>query len=291
MSHFEPVKSAAEVGVLGAGRLGTTLALALARAGHAVGAVASREPTRAAELAERLPDARALSPDALVARSAIVVLAVPDDAIATLAAGLKWRADQRVVHCSGALGLDVLEPARSAGALRGCFHPLQTFPERFGDPARLRAIAIGIEGDSELDAELRALCRELGATPLSLAGVDRARYHAAAVFASNYVVALHAAAARAFAQAGLTPDAARAALAPLTAATADAIARLPLPHALTGPIARGDARTVEQHLRALAADPALHALYAQLGAALLELPLSLTSERRAALEALLRGVV
>src|SRR5436190_2170950 len=131
MSHFEPVKNAAEIGVLGAGRLGTTLALALVRAGHAVRAVASREPNRAAALA--------------------------------------------------------------AGALRGCFHPLQTFPDRFADPARLRAITIGIEGDGELDAELRALCRELGATPLSLAGVDRARYHAAAVFASNYVVALHAA--------------------------------------------------------------------------------------------------
>jgi predicted short-subunit dehydrogenase-like oxidoreductase (DUF2520 family) len=291
MSHFEPVKNAAEIGVLGAGRLGTTLALALVRAGHAVGAVASREPTRTAELAERLPDARAVSADALVAGSATVVLAVPDDAIAPLAQSLAWRSGQRVVHCSGALGLDVLEPARAAGALRGCFHPLQTFPERFADPVRLHAIAIGIEGDGELDAELHALGRELGATPLSLAGVDRARYHAAAVFASNYVVALHAAAARAFAQAGLTRDAARAALAPLTAATADAIARLPLPHALTGPIARGDARTVERHLQALAVDPELRALYAQLGAALLDLPLALAPERRATLEALLRGVV
>jgi predicted short-subunit dehydrogenase-like oxidoreductase (DUF2520 family) len=195
------------------------------------------------------------------------------------------------VHCSGALGLDVLDPARAAGALRGCFHPLQTFPERFADAARLRGITIGLEGDAELDAELRALCRELGATPLSLAGIDRARYHAAAVFASNYVVALHAAAARAFAQAGLTPDAARAALAPLTQATAEAIARLPLTHALTGPIARGDARTVEEHVRALAADPALRALYAQLGTALLELPLPLPPERRTALEAVLRGVI
>jgi predicted short-subunit dehydrogenase-like oxidoreductase (DUF2520 family) len=291
MPHFEPVKSTTEVGVLGAGRLGTTLARALAHAGHAVGAVASREPARAAELVARLPNARAVTPAVLVARSAVVVMAVPDAAVATLAESLPWRAQQRVVHCSGALGLDVLDAARAAGALRGCFHPLQTFPERFGDTARLRGIAIGIEGDAELDAELRAICHELGATPLSLTGVDRARYHAAAVFASNFVVALHAAAARAFAQAGLTSDAARAALAPLTAATADAIARLPLERALTGPIARGDAGTVEQHLRALAPDPGLRTLYAQLGAALLELPLSLPAERRAALEALLRGVI
>src|SRR5262245_20312909 len=118
MSHFEPVKNTADLGVLGAGRLGTTLALAIARAGHAVTAVASREPTRAAELAERLPGARALDPETLVARSAVVILAVPDDAVAVVAARLPWRAQQRVVHCSGALGLDVLDPARAAGALR-----------------------------------------------------------------------------------------------------------------------------------------------------------------------------
>ena len=83
-------------------------------------------------------------------------------------------------------------------------------------------------------------CTALGASPLDLSGVDRARYHAAAVLASNYVIALHEAAARAFELAGLPRKAARGALAPLTLGAANALAGLPLEQALTGPLARGD---------------------------------------------------
>jgi predicted short-subunit dehydrogenase-like oxidoreductase (DUF2520 family) len=148
-------------------------------------------------------------------------------------------------------------------------HPLQSFPDTTHGAARFRDIACGIEGDAELANALRTLCHDLGATSFSLAGVDRARYHAAAVFASNYLVALHAAAERAWALAGLPPDRARGALAPLTLGAAAHIARLPLADALTGPIARGDAATVARHLASLAEDQDLMELYRRLGMALL----------------------
>jgi predicted short-subunit dehydrogenase-like oxidoreductase (DUF2520 family) len=221
-----------------------------------------------------------------------VWLAVPDAAIPVVAQALSWTTGQRVVHASGALGLDVLDPVRSAGGLRGCLHPLQTFPERFADPLRFRGIVCGIEADGVLGAELAQLSAELGASALRLEGVDRARYHAAAVFASNYLVALHAAAAQAWALAGLPPELARGALAPLTLAAAESVQRLPLEAALTGPLARGDLDTLAAHTRALEQAPELRELYRRLGAALLELPLSLTEAQRTALAALLRdGVI
>jgi predicted short-subunit dehydrogenase-like oxidoreductase (DUF2520 family) len=276
-----------KIGVIGAGRLGSSLALALGRSGSPVSLVADSQHEAAAAVAARVPGAQAVDTARLVEQADLVLLTVPDGLIASSAAMLRWRAGQRVVHCSGAVGLDALAPAQAAGALRGCFHPLQTFPERFGDAARLSGIAIGVEADGALERELERWCERLGASFLPLRGVDRARYHAAAVFAGNFVVALHQAAAHAFAGAGLSPELARRALAPLTAASADAIARLPLAEALTGPVARGDAQTVAGHLHALEDTPALRELYVRLSAALLELPLALPAEQRAALEALL----
>jgi predicted short-subunit dehydrogenase-like oxidoreductase (DUF2520 family) len=231
----------------------------------------------------------ALGAHELVEACDLVLLAAPDDALAPLIAALPWRAGQAAVHCSGALGLQVLEPARAAGALCGCMHPLQSFPERFGAPERFHGVVCGVEADGALGARLEALCTQLGARSVRLEGIDRARYHAAAVLASNYVVALHAAAAEAWTLAGLPEGLAREALAPLTQGVAENIGRLPLERALTGPIARGDAATVARQLAALAQRPALQAVYRRLGAALLALPLPLPPERRAALEALLRN--
>ena len=105
---------------------------------------------------------------------------------------------------------------------------------------------------------------------------------------SNDVIALMAAAARTWTQAGLPEDAARGALAPLLLAAASNVARLPLERALTGPVARGDASTVEDHLNALAGDADLSTIYRALARELLRLDLGHPSEARAALESLLR---
>lgn len=275
------------IGLIGAGRLGTSIALALERAGHPIALVASASASSAQTLAERLSSATCVDADAVVARCELVLLAVPDTTLSTLAAALSWAPNQHVVHSSGALGVDVLEPARAAGALRGCFHPLQTFPERFGDPARFAGVVCGIEAEGVLGERLERFARELGATTVRLEGIDRARYHAAAVFASNYLVALHVAAAQAWSLAGLPPAVARPALAPLTEAAAQSVRRFTLEAALTGPLARGDLATVAGHLRALEAAPELKELYQRLGMALLALPLALSSEQRVLLATLL----
>lgn len=245
------------VGVIGLGRLGTSLAAALREAGYRLRAVAAH-----GELPAGLGEGVAQgSADDVLAACDVVFLTVQDGAIAPLAANLPWQRHHSAVHCSGALGLDALAAAAAAGAATGCFHPLQSFPSRAPEPERFRGVYCGIEGTDELAATLTRLANDFGAHALDLTGADRALYHAAAVFSSNNVIALMAAARQAWAMAGLPPDLARPALSPLLTAVAGNIAASDLREALTGPVARGDAGTVQRHLAALEGAPALHELY------------------------------
>lgn len=275
------------IGVLGVGRLGSALAAALTAAGIGQVTVGSRRSDPAQALAAAL-GIEAASPGVLVERSDLMFLTVPDAAIESAADDLPWRAGQAAVHCSGALGLDVLHAAAARGAATGCLHPLQTFPAG-GLPTEasglFRGIVCGIEShDASLSALLEAITAGLGARVVRLEGTDRALYHAAAVLVSNDVVALAAAARRTWTQAGLSADAAREALAPLLLAAARNVGRLPLEEALTGPVARGDLATVERHLRALEVEPELREIYRRLALELLRLdldqPPAVTTELR-----------
>lgn len=273
----------AAIGVLGLGRLGACLARALHAAGVTNITLASRERVVAERLSLSLPGAHAVDAGALPEAAALLFLAVPDAQVKNVCAGLQLSAAHSVVHLSGVLDIECLSSAAAHGAKVGAMHPLQAFPHGAG-VERFRGIHVGVEAsDVSLTRELEQIVRGLDATPFSLAGVDRAAYHAAAVFASNYTVALHAAAAAVWERAGLPLEQARAALAPLTLGAAQAIAEHELPKALTGPIARGDVASVEQHLRVLRDDPERAALYRMLGRELLKLPLGLTEEARAAL--------
>ncbi|MFN8508491.1 MAG: DUF2520 domain-containing protein [Dehalococcoidia bacterium] len=253
------------IGIIGAGRTAMSLGPALSRAGYGVVAVASRERESARRLAEAIDgDVRVAAANQVVDAADLVFLTVPDGAIAGEAARLPWRAGQATVHCSGALGLEVLAAVRAAKGLAGCLHPLQTFPSREAEPGRFAGARCGIEGDGRLAAMLETMVTALGARPFSLAGIDRAAYHAAAVFASNFVVGLMSAAGRAWEAAGLPGEVAREALAPLLLASASNAAGKPSLAALSGPVARGDAGTVARHLEALAGEPELRALYVAL---------------------------
>ncbi|MDA0352289.1 MAG: DUF2520 domain-containing protein [Chloroflexi bacterium] len=283
------IDRSSSIGIIGAGRVAGALADALLKCGRPLDGVASRTLERAEALAKYLPFVRATTIEELVATNDLVFLAVPDDAIEGLSSGLAWRSGQAVVHLSGGRGLEVLAMATAAGAVAGCLHPLQTFPGG-EEPARARArfngIACGVEAAAPLDALLEAIVDDLGGHSFRLEGVDRAAYHAAAVFVSNDVVAAMGAATRAWALAGLAEADARAALSPLLQATAAAIAGRTLPEALTGPVARGDVETVRRHLQSLAGDPALHGLYRRLGAELLRLELGHSPETASALSEL-----
>lgn len=280
------------VGFVGAGRAGGALAPALAAAGWPVVAVASRTPAAAAALAARLPEARAVSDAQGVADLAdIVFLTVPDTAIAPVASAVAWRRGQAVIHTSGADSLAPLAPAARAGALVGCLHPLQTFAgEPDPDPLRVfKGITCALEGDPALLPTLEALTLALGARPLVLPAEARAAYHAAAVIAANYVVTLLHLAADLWTSFGVSEEVAVEALLPLVRRAVDNVADQGTRRALTGPIARGDAATVEKHLTALrTARPDTIDPYAALARATLALAGKggkLTDEQHAALMA------
>lgn len=279
------------IAIVGAGRLGASLAAALVASRYRVTAVTSRSIARAQEVVAAL-DGAALAttePEQALSVADIVFLTVQDGVIGPLTDDLRWRKGQSVVHCSGALGLDVLGAAAKAGAEVGCLHPLQSFPSRTPEPERFRGVYCGIEASGEMGDLLEQITIDLGSQPLRLDGADRALYHAAAVFASNYVVALMAAARRTWELAGLPPETARPALAPLLRAVAANVSKSELGQALTGPIARGDAGTVERHLRALADEADLNELYRRLGTELLTLSPEIGGQGRSQLQDLLRG--
>jgi predicted short-subunit dehydrogenase-like oxidoreductase (DUF2520 family) len=284
------VARTSSIGIIGAGRLGGALADALLKSGRPLDTVASRTLEGADALAAHLPFVNAAPVEELVAQCEVVFLAVPDDQLESVADAQRWRDGQAVVYLSGGRGLDVLAPVTEAGGLAGCLHPLQTFPSG-EEPARARTrfagIACGIEAPAPLDALLEAIVDDLDARSFRLEGVDRAAYHAAAVFVSNDIVAAMAAATRAWSLAGLPSEDAREALSPLLRSSAEAIASRPLEEALTGPVARGDVETVRRHLGSLEAEPELRALYRLLAGELLRLELGHSSEAASALRELL----
>ncbi|MDQ2923546.1 MAG: DUF2520 domain-containing protein [Candidatus Dormibacteraeota bacterium] len=188
--------------------------------------------------------------------NALVFLAVPDDAVSTVAAGLA-ESDSRIpesvafVHLSGSLLLSALEPLGGRHPV-GSFHPLQSFPEP-RSPASFHGIVVGVDASTAaLQRRLASIARALGARPKRVSDSQRALYHAAAVFASNYVDALFGTAVNLLKLAGWSEKDATSGLLPLTEGTLVTVGKRGPVRALTGPVRRGDVKTVERHLAALA---------------------------------------
>ena len=254
--------------IVGAGMVGRSLAAALHGRGARVAAIASRRLEAAQAAAQLTGGTRATTDPAEAAREAdAVVLAVPDDAIATVcervAAGGGFAAGDVAIHCSGVLDADVLDAARACGAHALACHPIQTFARV--DAALFEGIVCSLEGDAEAVGFGRELAELLGARAVVVRAEDKALYHAALCIACNYFVTLADAGAGLLAGVGFG-DAALAALLPLLRGTVGNLERVGLPRALTGPIGRGDVATVERHLAELAARaPALLPLYRVVG--------------------------
>ena len=263
------------LGFIGAGTVGTALAMRLREKGYPVAAVSSRTQASARRLAEMAPGCRVHETAQGVADEAeMVFITTPDDAIAGVAAGVRWHPGQSVVHTSGACSLEVLEPARKLGARVGAIHPLQTFASIQQAIENLPGSTFALEAEGELLSKLRDIAHALEGQVVELRGGDRALYHAAAVFACNYWVTLVKLAADLWGGFGVPTDQAVKALIPLLRGTLNNLAQVGLPQALTGPIARGDVGTIKRHIEALERKaPELLSTYRELG--LQTLPIAL----------------
>ncbi|GEL95718.1 Rossmann-like and DUF2520 domain-containing protein [Cellulomonas composti] len=252
------------VGVIGAGRVGAVLGNALRAAGHpVVGVSAVSEQSR--ERAELLlPGVPVLDVPEVVRRAELVLLAVPDDSLGPLVAGLadlgRWQAGQLVVHTSGRYGTGVLDPARQCGAIPLALHPAMTFTGTSLDLSRLVGAAFAVTSPAAVLPIGQALVVEIGGEPVVVDEEARGLYHAALAHGANHLVVLVSQAAQALAAAGVE-DPSRV-LAPLLEAALDGALRAGAPRegvttgagaigALTGPVRRGDAGTVRGHLEAL----------------------------------------
>jgi predicted short-subunit dehydrogenase-like oxidoreductase (DUF2520 family) len=251
------------VSIIGAGRMGTALAIALAKRGYPIRALVSRRIGRARDAAKLLEE-HSVDPVPLSARqlhllplSEILVITTPDDAIVSIAARLAAIVIARsgrctVLHTSGALSSEVLAQLQSKGQVFiGSMHPLVSVSDPLQGAADLAEAFFCIEGEQKAVRVARSIVRDIGGKSFAVSPLDKPLYHAAAVMASGHVVALVDIARELLRKCGLTNDLARAVLAPLISSTAANLSSQPPEKALTGTYARADSETVKSHLSAL----------------------------------------
>jgi len=244
------------VGVVSAGRVGSVLGAALARAGHTVVGASGLSAASIRRAEQLLPGVPLLPPDEVVRKADLVLLALPDDSLAGMIRGLvatdSLRPGQIVVHTSGAHGVATLGPAADAGALPLALHPVMTFTGRSEDLERIATCSIGVtatDGDEVAWNVGEALAVEMGAEPVRIPESARALYHAALTHGANHLMTLVADCTELLRDSGIGQP--ERLIAPLLSAALDNVLRHG-DRALTGPVARGDAGTVRAHLAVLA---------------------------------------
>ncbi len=247
-------KQKPEVSIIGSGRLGTALAVALERKRYPIGSVVARHAQNARK-AGKLLDARV---QVLAAKdmhrlkpAELFLITTPDDQIAETAATLgqlKFADAPTALHTSGALSADVLSPLREQGWHTGSIHPLISISD---SAATLRGAFWSVEGDQAALRLGKSIIKDLEGQSFSLKSENKALYHAAAVMTSGNVVALFDVALEMLQHCGLTRKTARSILLPLLASTVRSLETKTPEQALTGTFSRGDLETVKRHVDTL----------------------------------------
>jgi predicted short-subunit dehydrogenase-like oxidoreductase (DUF2520 family) len=243
------------IAVLGAGKVGTALAVAWGRAGHRNVAVSGRTPATTERTARLLPGVPVMSPPDAASDAELLLIATPDHLIAEIVHELALSGldlDGRIVcHVSGSSGLGVLEEAEWRGARPLAIHPLQSFPTAEAGIERLPGSGMAVTAkDEETIAVGERLAKDARCIPFRVADDARPLYHAAAVFAANYLATTMILADRLFRAAEIEDPVPL--FAPLSRAVLENVVAMGPAAALTGPAARGDAGTIERNLYAIA---------------------------------------
>jgi predicted short-subunit dehydrogenase-like oxidoreductase (DUF2520 family) len=240
------------MGFIGCGRVGRTLARALANAGYRVSVAWTRDLAALQRFTDEVPGVIPChAAQDVVDRCDFVWITVADDAIAPVAQSLQWSPRHSVVHCSGATSLAALDKAKRDGARIGGFHPLQMFANPEVALRGLPGCTVGIAADGGFAAELDGIATRLGCVPFTVPEGSRALYHASAYYVGPFLIALLREASLLWKSFGGTEHQTLDALLPLLAGTVAAVRDAGLAKGMGGCVARGDVGTVGKHLDAL----------------------------------------
>ena len=256
--------------IVGGGRVGTALGFALTRKGWELAAIVDRDAAAARESRKIIGRGRATTDIRRAARGIqVLFICVPDDAIEAVAKklaryGSGW-SGRLVFHTSGLVTASALDPLRALGASVASLHPVQAFPGKKGGARLFNGIYWGLEGDGAAVKAGRGIVKTLGGRSFILLEKDKPLYHAACSLASTAFISLEGAAAALLEEAGIPRNSAAAILLPLAQGTLQNVKELGLKNALTGPLVRGDVRTVRRHLEVLRSRPLHLEIYKSLG--------------------------
>lgn len=246
------------IGIIGAGKVGTALGAYLSVRGIPVSGFYSKTFKSAASAAEFTDTKAYQNLEPLLKASDTLFITTPDGQIAGV-----WdcivqcgAADKIVCHFSGSLSSNVFSGAEHAG-VKGCsIHPMYAFSDRFSSHLEFHKALLTMEGHPQAVAAMRELFAGLGHQVFTVGSEDKAKYHAAAAMASNAMVGLFQMSIKLLMECGFSKEEGRMLLGPLVAGNGAAMAEKGPIGALTGPVERGDAETVQKHLKALAGSPA-----------------------------------
>jgi predicted short-subunit dehydrogenase-like oxidoreductase (DUF2520 family) len=258
------------IAIIGLGKVGTAVGYLLKSAGYEVVAVADISPQNLCQGVQYTGGLAYADPAEAATLADCIIIATGDDAIVSACDEISRRgavtAGKKVIHLSGAGGLDLLAAASRAGAHVASIHPIQSFAHVEGAIKSIPGSTFGITADEAIKDWSVRLVRDLGGNPFFIAEEDKPLYHAAACLASNYLTTLMYKVEKIYTSLGLDQKDALSAFWPLVRGTLSNLETKGAVEALTGPIARGDAGTIEKHLKAIRERlPSLLPLYCIMG--------------------------
>jgi predicted short-subunit dehydrogenase-like oxidoreductase (DUF2520 family) len=272
------IKNKFSISIVGAGRLGGALAIALARKNYRISSVAARRFETAARVAQLIkPPPQILTAENLAAlpSSDIVFITTPDPEIeptaVRLAANRNFNSETIFLHTSGSLSSAVLSKLKNVGANTGSLHPLVSVSDSGAGAERFAGAFFCVEGDAMAVAAAKQIVADLGGESFEINPEFKTLYHAAALMTAGHLVALFDVAAETLSRCGIEESEARRILLPLARSAVENLGRQTPAAALTGTFARADAETMRRHLESLGEHETALRIYVELGKRSIEL--------------------
>ncbi|MFL2768017.1 MAG: Rossmann-like and DUF2520 domain-containing protein [Dehalococcoidia bacterium] len=251
---MEDIKSL-KIGIIGAGALGGSIALALNSLGYEIPIICSRSRSSADYLSSKLKDSKsANSYQEISDKCNVIFITTPDKNIKEISDLILWKSNQIVIHCSGVSDLNVLSNSKKNGASIGSMHPLYPFSDMDLGSKNLKDVTFGIDGDDQAIVYIKKILADLESIPIEINSDFRALYHLSGVMAGNLLLGLGSAISDIWEKIGLDRSIGSKSLIPMMINSCENILKLGIPNSMAGPYVRGDAQTIKMHLDALKKD-------------------------------------